>query len=71
MSCHERIHVVCTKFLLQDVHRFESLRLSDMSNRLSCDIQYIVNLLELMKEILSLNCYNYLFVNSCLISLGG
>jgi hypothetical protein len=42
-----------------------------MSNRLSCDIQYIVNLLELMKEILSLNCYNYLFVNSCLISLGG
>jgi hypothetical protein len=30
MACHERVHVVCIKFLLQNVHRFESARLSDI-----------------------------------------
>jgi hypothetical protein len=24
MACHERIHVVCINFLLQEVYRFES-----------------------------------------------
>jgi hypothetical protein len=24
IACHERVYVVCIRFLLQDVHRFES-----------------------------------------------
>jgi hypothetical protein len=38
LSCttyHGHIRVVCIKFLMQDVHRFVSPRLSDMSNHLS------------------------------------
>jgi hypothetical protein len=46
--------VVCIKFVLQGVHQFESPRLSDMSNCFSCDHHHIDN---------------YLFANSCLISL--
>jgi hypothetical protein len=39
-----------------------------MSNHLSCGSQHIDNLMESMED-LSLNCYTYLFVISCLISL--
>jgi hypothetical protein len=68
-ACHERVHIVCIKFLVQDVHQFESPRLSDMSNHLSCGSQHVDNSVELM-EGSCLNHYNYLFANSCLISLG-
>jgi hypothetical protein len=40
-----------------------------MSNRLSFGSQHIDNSVELM-ECSNLNCYNYLFANSCLISSG-
>jgi hypothetical protein len=43
MACHERIRVVCIRFLLQNVHRFESPQLSDMSNHLSYGRQHVVN----------------------------
>jgi hypothetical protein len=43
MAYHERIRVMCIRFLLQVVHRLESPRLSDMSNRLSCGRQQVVN----------------------------
>jgi hypothetical protein len=56
---------MCIKFLLQDVHRFESSWLSDTSNRLSYGSQHVDNLMELM-EGLSLICYDYLFANSWL-----
>jgi hypothetical protein len=36
------VRVVCIRFLLQDIHQFESLRLSNMSNHLSCIHQHIV-----------------------------
>jgi hypothetical protein len=45
-ACHERVRVVYIRFLFQDVHRFKSLPLLDMSNRLSCGHQHVVNLLE-------------------------
>jgi hypothetical protein len=48
MICRERVCVVFIKFLLQDVHQFESMWLSDMGDRLSCGRQHIFNLLELM-----------------------
>jgi hypothetical protein len=39
-----KAYVACVSgFPLQGVHRFESPRLSDMSNRLSCGRQHIVN----------------------------
>jgi hypothetical protein len=50
MTCHGRVHVVYTSFLLHDVHQFKSLRLLNMSNHLSCDRQYVVDLLELLVE---------------------
>jgi hypothetical protein len=37
------VHVVCIRFLLQDEHRFKLIRLSDMSNHLSCGHQHIAN----------------------------
>jgi hypothetical protein len=52
--------VVCTSI--------QSPQFTDISNRLSCGSQHIENLMESM-EGLNLNCYNYLFANSCLISL--
>jgi hypothetical protein len=67
MAYHERIRVMCIRFLLQNVHQFKSPRLSDMSNHLSCVSQHIDNLMELMEDS-SLECYNYLFTNSYLIS---
>jgi hypothetical protein len=36
---------VLIRFLLHGVHRFESPQLSDMSNRLSCGNQHVVNLM--------------------------
>jgi hypothetical protein len=42
-----RVHVGCIRFPLQVVHRFESPRLSDMSNFLSCGHQHLDNLMEL------------------------
>jgi hypothetical protein len=50
-ACHGRIRVVCIRFLLQDIHQFESPLLLDMSNHLSCGHQHIVNLLEWWKII--------------------
>jgi hypothetical protein len=41
MTFHERVRVLYIRFLLQDVHRFKLLRLSDMSNHLSCGRQHI------------------------------
>jgi hypothetical protein len=32
MAYHEHAHVMCIRFLLQDVHRFKSSRLSNISN---------------------------------------
>jgi hypothetical protein len=43
MGCHEHVRVVCIRFLLWDVHWFQSLRLSDMSNHLSCGCRHVVN----------------------------
>jgi hypothetical protein len=48
-ACHKRLCVMCIRFLLHDVHQFESSRLSDISNCLSCDYQHINNLMELME----------------------
>jgi hypothetical protein len=42
------VRVVCIRFPLQGVHRFELPRLSDMSNHLSCGSHHIDNLMELM-----------------------
>jgi hypothetical protein len=39
----QKAYVLCIKFPLQGVHRFESSRLSDMSNRLACGRQHITN----------------------------
>jgi hypothetical protein len=33
-TCLERVCIMCIRFLLHDVYRFESSQLSDMSNRL-------------------------------------
>jgi hypothetical protein len=33
-ACHERVRVMCIRFLLQDVQLFKSPRLLNMSNRL-------------------------------------
>jgi hypothetical protein len=46
MASHERVCVMCIRFLLQDVHRLKSPRLSDMSNRLSHSSQHVVNCFE-------------------------
>jgi hypothetical protein len=35
MVRHGRVRVVCIRFLLQNIHRFELPQLLDMSNRLS------------------------------------
>jgi hypothetical protein len=43
MTCHERVCVMCIRFLLQDVQQFKSSRLSNMSNLLSCGRQDVVN----------------------------
>jgi hypothetical protein len=48
---------VWIRFPMQGVHYFESPRLSDMSNCLSCSSQHVDNLM----EGLCWNCYNYLF----------
>jgi hypothetical protein len=45
-TCHERVHVMCIRFLLHNVHRFKLSRLSDMSNHLSYGHQHEVNLSE-------------------------
>jgi hypothetical protein len=42
MTCHQHIHAVCIRFLLNDVYQFESTRLSDMSNHFSYGYQHIV-----------------------------
>jgi hypothetical protein len=42
MTCHGSVHIMCIRFLLHDVYRFESSRLSDMSNRLSHGYQHVV-----------------------------
>jgi hypothetical protein len=44
-ACHEHVRVMSIRFLLHDVHRFESPRLSGMSSRLSCGYQHIVKLM--------------------------
>jgi hypothetical protein len=68
MTYHEHVHVMCIRFLLQDIHQFGSLWLSDMSNCLSCRCHQIVcwaherNIMDW--KLLKL-C---LFANSCLIS---
>jgi hypothetical protein len=51
MVCHERVRVVCIRFLLYDVHQFESLQLLDMNSFLSCGRQQVVNLLEWWKVV--------------------
>jgi hypothetical protein len=56
------LRVVRIRFFLQDVHRFESLRLSDMSNWLSYGCQYVDNLMNWWMKDLCWFCYNYLFV---------
>jgi hypothetical protein len=45
MPCHERVCVMCIKFRLKDIYRFESPRPSDMSNRLSYGCQQIDKLM--------------------------
>jgi hypothetical protein len=40
----ESVRVVCIRFPLQGVHRFESPRLSDMSNRLSSSRQHVAKI---------------------------
>jgi hypothetical protein len=42
-ACHEHICVICIRFLLLDVHRFESSRLLDMNNHLSYDSQHVIS----------------------------
>jgi hypothetical protein len=45
-----KAYVACVSgFPLQGVHRFESPRLSDMSNRFSCSTHLVANLMELME----------------------
>jgi hypothetical protein len=39
----EGVCVMCIRFALQGVHRFESPRLSGMSNCFSCDCHQVVN----------------------------
>jgi hypothetical protein len=42
-ACDEHVYVMCVRFLLHDVHRFESSQLSDMSNPLSYGHRHVVN----------------------------
>jgi hypothetical protein len=42
MTCHGSVCVMCIRFLLQDVHQFESPWLSDMSNLLFQGRQHVV-----------------------------
>jgi hypothetical protein len=46
MTCHEHVCVMCIRFLLQGILRFESPRLTYMSNCFSCGCQDVVNLLD-------------------------
>jgi hypothetical protein len=56
-TCAGSICVMCIRFSLYGVHRFESTCLSDMCNRLSCGNHHVDNLQELTKG-LSLLCYS-------------
>jgi hypothetical protein len=70
----DRVWAVCgmlVSFPLQGVCRFESPWLLDMSNRLSCGHQNVDNLMTLMVVYDEIVIINYLFENSCLISLDG
>jgi hypothetical protein len=53
------IHVVCIRFTLYDIHRFELPRLSDISNYLSQGRQHIVTWLKNGIIEYGLNYYNY------------
>jgi hypothetical protein len=50
-ACREHVRVVCIIFLLYDVHRFKSLWLSDISNRLSYVNQHMINLFGIVEGI--------------------
>jgi hypothetical protein len=60
---------VCIRFHLLGVYQFESPRLSNMGNRLSCGCHNVDNLMALMVSYDGIVIITYLFANFCLISL--
>jgi hypothetical protein len=65
------VRVVCIRFPLQGVYRFESPRLSDMSNRLFVVVNtYLINGIMFINELMTLLYFNAYMATLVLLSLG-
>jgi hypothetical protein len=63
----ESVRIMCIRFSLQGVCRFELPRLSDISNRLSYGSHQVDNLMKLM--VVYWNCFAIILVLQLLIGL--